>query len=112
MDDGYIKSATATVQNGVAKADGKLSVTTSSIHFEPYNKEFGLGPYELDRNAVVKVKKCWGKGGWNPSGHLRWYRADAGGRERVSVHCRQPGRLAGAAWSMNCKRIKIDQAED
>lgn len=63
MDDGYIKSATATVQNGVAKADGKLSVTTSSIHFEPYNKEFGLGPYELDRNAVVKVSKCWGKGG-------------------------------------------------
>ncbi|GAA3555125.1 hypothetical protein [Marinobacter xestospongiae] len=63
MDDGYIKSATATVQNGVAKADGKFSVTTSSIHFEPYNKEFGLGPYKLDRNAVVEVKKCWGKGG-------------------------------------------------
>ncbi|OZG72658.1 hypothetical protein BTA51_14100 [Hahella sp. CCB-MM4] len=63
MESNRLKESTATIQNGVARADGKLCVTESHIHFEPYNKEFGLGPYELERKTVSKVEKCWGKGG-------------------------------------------------
>ncbi|WP_462166599.1 hypothetical protein [Pseudoalteromonas sp. GB43] len=36
-----IESA-ATIQSGVAKADGKLVVTEQDIVFEPFNKELGL----------------------------------------------------------------------
>lgn len=63
MQENIIKSSVATIQNGVARADGKLYVTEKNIHFEPYNKELGLGPYELDRGEVSKVEKYLGKGG-------------------------------------------------
>lgn len=63
MQQTVIKSSNATVQNGVARADGKFWVTESDIHFEPYNTEFGLGPYKLDRQSVSKVEKCVAMGG-------------------------------------------------
>ncbi|MCT8987562.1 hypothetical protein [Shewanella phaeophyticola] len=40
--ENLIKSVTATLQAGVAKSDGKLTLTTSHINFEPYNKQLGL----------------------------------------------------------------------
>ncbi|MDR5867479.1 PH domain-containing protein [Halomonas koreensis] len=63
MQENFIKSSVATIQNGVARADGKLYVTETNIYFEPYNKKLGLGPYELERNEISKVEKCLGKGG-------------------------------------------------
>ncbi|EGM69539.1 hypothetical protein [Shewanella sp. HN-41] len=63
MQEAPIKSSVATSQNGVARADGKLSVTEHLICFSPYNKTLGLGPYELQRKDIAKVEQCWGKGG-------------------------------------------------
>ncbi len=63
MQETIIKSSVTTIQNGVARADGKLYVTENSINFDPYNKKLGLGPYELKRRDVSKVGKCLGKGG-------------------------------------------------
>ena len=63
MQENIIKSSVTTIQNGVARADGKLYVTENNINFAPYNKELGLGPYELKRREVSKVEKCLGKGG-------------------------------------------------
>jgi|TARA_Y100000588_G_C13971798_1_gene803300 hypothetical protein len=56
-----IESA-ATIQSGVAKADGKLVVTEQDIVFEPFNKELGLGPYTFSRAQINNVGKCSGKG--------------------------------------------------
>lgn len=63
MQENIIKSSVATIHNGVARADGTLYLTENNIHFKPYNKELGLGPYELDRGKVSKVEKYLGKGG-------------------------------------------------
>lgn len=63
MQENIIKSSVATIQNGVARADGTLCITEKYINFAPYNKELGLGPYELKRREVSKVEKCLGKGG-------------------------------------------------
>ncbi|OFC71457.1 hypothetical protein [Alteromonas confluentis] len=62
MQDATLKSTTATVQNGVAKADGKFWITETEIHFSPYNKDFGLGPLKIERSSISKVEKCSGKG--------------------------------------------------
>ncbi|WP_372872394.1 hypothetical protein [Shewanella sp.] len=61
--DSIIKSATAAVQRGVARADGKLCLTESGLEFTPYNSQFGLGPYQLSRTEIAKAEKCLGKGG-------------------------------------------------
>ncbi|ABL99316.1 hypothetical protein SHAM105786_03925 [Shewanella amazonensis] len=61
--DSILKSATAAVQRGVARADGKLCLTSSSLEFTPYNTQFGLGPYQLSRTEIAKAEKCLGKGG-------------------------------------------------
>jgi len=63
VQENPIKSAVATSQNGVARADGKLIVTKKLIRFSPYNKALGLGPYEFERSDIAKVEQCWGKGG-------------------------------------------------
>ncbi|EKE77809.1 hypothetical protein [Gallaecimonas xiamenensis] len=63
MLDGIIKSSPATVQDGVAKADGKLSLTDSEVAFFPFNDQFGLGPYRFQRSEIASVVKCLGKGG-------------------------------------------------
>lgn len=57
-----IKSATATIQVGVARADGKLSLTETQVTFEPYNQKLAFGPYILKRDEIVSVEKCIGKG--------------------------------------------------
>ncbi|MCG7650709.1 MULTISPECIES: hypothetical protein [Alteromonas] len=62
MQDATLKSITATVQNGVAKADGKFWITETDIHFAPYNKDYGLGPLKIERSSISKVEKCLGKG--------------------------------------------------
>lgn len=58
-----LKSATAAVQRGVARADGKLHLTASRLEFTPYNTQFGLGPYSFERGQIAGVEKCLGKGG-------------------------------------------------
>ncbi|WP_406667502.1 hypothetical protein [Gallaecimonas sp. GXIMD1310] len=63
MTTGTIKSTTATLQVGVAKADGKLALTTDEVLFSPYNQQLGLGPYRFARSAINAVSKCLGKGG-------------------------------------------------
>ena len=62
MQDATLRSMTATVQNGVAKADGKFWITETDIHFAPYNKDYGLGPLKIERSSISKVEKCLGKG--------------------------------------------------
>lgn len=57
-----VKESMATVQSGVAKADGKLLVTEQDIVFEPFNKELGLGPYTFSRSQINNIDKCSGKG--------------------------------------------------
>ena len=63
MSVNLIKSSIATVQNGVARADGKLQLTESEVIFEPFNQELGLGPYQFKRAEIAAVGKCLGKGG-------------------------------------------------
>ncbi|QSX38262.1 hypothetical protein [Shewanella sedimentimangrovi] len=63
MESQTIKSTVAAVQNGVARADGKLSLTVSDLSFVPYNTQLGLGPYSIPRGEITKVEKCLGKGG-------------------------------------------------
>ncbi|MEJ2765664.1 hypothetical protein VV869_17055 [Photobacterium sp. MCCC 1A19761] len=63
MSEQMLKSSIATVQCGVARADGKLWVTESELQFEPHNQAFGLGPYRIERKSIAHVEKCLGKGG-------------------------------------------------
>lgn len=62
MQQNTVKSSTATIQNGVTRADGQLSVSLYDISFEPFNEKLGLGPYKVDRSNIAKVEKCVGKG--------------------------------------------------
>ena len=57
-----IKSTHATIQNGAAKSDGKLTLSEWHISFEPYNKQLGLGPYCYERSQILSVKKSKAKG--------------------------------------------------
>ncbi len=63
MVDELIKSSLATVQMGVAKADGKLSLTTTALSFVPFNAQLGLGPYHFQRDTIISVEQAVGKGG-------------------------------------------------
>lgn len=58
-----IKSSMTTVQNGVAKADGKISLTGNELRFVPFNQQLGLGPYTLKRDDICAVEKCLATGG-------------------------------------------------
>ncbi|TKB50516.1 hypothetical protein FCL40_05030 [Ferrimonas sediminicola] len=62
MSDKMIKSSIATVQQGVAKADGRLWLSEQQIGFEPFNHQFGLGPYRFARSEVAESETCLGKG--------------------------------------------------
>ncbi len=63
MSKTLIRSSVASVQSGVAKADGTLSLTASELAFSPYNKQLGLGPYVINKNDIVSAEKCTAKGG-------------------------------------------------
>ncbi|OHU88048.1 MULTISPECIES: hypothetical protein [Pseudoalteromonas] len=63
MQQRTIKSTHASIQQGVAKADGTLSISAQTLTFEPFNHERGLGPYTIERAKIVKVEKCTGTGG-------------------------------------------------
>ncbi len=58
-----LKSATASIQKGVARADGKLYFTGDKLIFEPFNQQFGLGPYAISCDEIVSVEPCQGRGG-------------------------------------------------
>lgn len=62
MQEDTVKSTIATIQNGVAKGDGKLWVTENAVNFESFNKGAGLGSYKIERKLISKVDKCLGKG--------------------------------------------------
>ncbi|MBE0365653.1 hypothetical protein PULV_b0273 [Pseudoalteromonas ulvae UL12] len=57
-----IKSTIATIQSGVARADGNFWATESEVTFEPFNKNSGFGPHKIERDSILKVDKCLGKG--------------------------------------------------
>ncbi|CAM3994440.1 hypothetical protein [Pseudoalteromonas byunsanensis] len=62
MQQQIIKRSNASIQSGVAKADGMLSITDKQLTFEPFNKQIGMGPYAIDRAKIAKVEKCQGVG--------------------------------------------------
>lgn len=53
MVDELIKSSLTTAQMGVAKADGKLTLTTTALSFVPFNAQLGLSPYHFHTCAMV-----------------------------------------------------------
>jgi hypothetical protein len=57
-----IKSSFASVQIGAVRSDGKLWLTSTALHFDAFNRQFGFGPYEIALSAISQVEKCWGKG--------------------------------------------------
>lgn len=57
------KKVLATAQQGAAHCDGYLSVSAIELHFAPFNQAYGLGPYHLKRNDIIKVEVASGKGG-------------------------------------------------
>ncbi|MDF0534186.1 hypothetical protein KDN34_15245 [Shewanella yunxiaonensis] len=58
--DSLIKSTPATVQLGVAKADGRLVLEHQRLTFEPFNRQLGMGPYQIALSSIVSAKKCRG----------------------------------------------------
>lgn len=56
-----LKRCYATLQLGVAKADGRLTLTDNLLHFEALNKQLGLGCYEIKLNNISHVEKSAGK---------------------------------------------------
>ncbi|WP_462164223.1 PH domain-containing protein [Pseudoalteromonas xiamenensis] len=62
MTQNVLFSSPASIQMGAAKADGKLSLTDSQLHFEPSNKMLPLGPYHFERSDITHIEKCTGKG--------------------------------------------------
>ncbi|MFO6425065.1 hypothetical protein [Motilimonas sp. KMU-193] len=58
-----VKSGFASVQQGVARADGKLVLTGEEVRFTPFNQQFGLGPYVFKPQQISTVTRCLGKGG-------------------------------------------------
>ncbi|WP_417761518.1 hypothetical protein [Shewanella sp.] len=49
-------SALATIQVGVARSDGRLSINSKQLTFEPLNKQVGFGPYCLEREQIRSVR--------------------------------------------------------
>ncbi len=62
METQMTKSIIGMVQNGAVRADGRFTLTDAEISFEPFNKEFGLGPYHLAKATIASAEKCFGKG--------------------------------------------------
>ncbi|NMM39469.1 hypothetical protein HHO47_01060 [Pseudoalteromonas arctica] len=58
-----LKRCFATLQLGVAKADGRLTLTDNLLHFEALNKQLDLGCYAIKLNNISHVEKCVGKAG-------------------------------------------------
>ncbi|MCH1918720.1 hypothetical protein L9G15_04665 [Shewanella sp. A3A] len=50
-------SALATIQVGVARSDGRLTINGKQLTFEPLNKQVGFGPYFLDRDDIRSVRR-------------------------------------------------------
>lgn len=57
-----IKKVSATVQQGVAKADGQVTLTQLQLGFTPYNETLGLGPYTVILSDIASVEKSVAKG--------------------------------------------------
>lgn len=62
MTDAAIFTSTASIQMGAARADGRLSLTSTQLKFEPFNKTLPLGPYTFELSDISFVEKCLGKG--------------------------------------------------
>ncbi len=63
MQAQIVKSSYASFQYGAIRSDGKLFVTENEVSFEPFGKEFSLGPYNLSRQSIAKVEQCKGMAG-------------------------------------------------
>jgi hypothetical protein len=57
-----VKKVAASVQQGVAKADGQVVLTDDTLDFTPYNEGLGLGPYTVALANITKVEKTSAKG--------------------------------------------------
>ncbi|WP_052074538.1 hypothetical protein [Shewanella mangrovi] len=53
----YFCRSLATIQFGIARSDGHLSVNGDDLTFEPLNKQVGLGPYHLRRQDISHVRR-------------------------------------------------------
>ncbi|QSX32233.1 hypothetical protein JYB87_10620 [Shewanella avicenniae] len=60
--NGFYNRSLATIQIGVARADGLLSLYGDDISFEPLNKQVGLGPFHLQRHDIKKVRRNISRG--------------------------------------------------
>lgn len=58
-----LRSVVATAQQGVGHSDGKLTLDSRTLTFEPFSQAFALGPYYISRTDIVKTDLCHGKGG-------------------------------------------------
>lgn len=47
----------ATIQVGVARSDGRLTINSKQLTFEPLNKQVGFGPYCLAREDIRSVRR-------------------------------------------------------
>lgn len=56
-----LKSCYATLQLGVAKADGRLTLTDHLLHFEALNKQLQLGSYAIKLESIVHAEKSYAK---------------------------------------------------
>ncbi|MCE9686169.1 hypothetical protein LZP73_08055 [Shewanella sp. AS16] len=56
MTKEYIRSTHAIVHKGMARADGRLTLSDAALCFEPLNKQFGLGPYRIPLGDIAKVE--------------------------------------------------------
>ncbi|MFU2509184.1 GRAM domain-containing protein [Pseudoalteromonas sp. ASV78] len=61
MNATQLKRCYATLQLGVGKADGRLTLTDNILHFEALNKQLSLGSYAIKLNNISHVEKCAGK---------------------------------------------------
>ncbi|HEA15324.1 MAG TPA: hypothetical protein ENH88_02510 [Pseudoalteromonas prydzensis] len=61
MNATQLKRCYATLQLGVGKADGRLTLTDNILHFEALNKQLRLGSYAIKLNNISHVEKCAGK---------------------------------------------------
>ena len=62
LSDEVVKSTYATIQKGAFRADGKLWIADEQLHFSPFNKDLGYGPYHIPLADIKGVSEAWGKG--------------------------------------------------
>ncbi|WP_440056159.1 hypothetical protein ACSLBF_08410 [Pseudoalteromonas sp. T1lg65] len=63
MNESTTMSTFATIQQGVAHADGILTLSEDLVRFTANNTQLGLGPIEFSRDSIQSITRCFAKGG-------------------------------------------------